>query len=237
MTLIATVWSPAGFAISADGFQVETNQPSKYYAQKIFHTQFRDDTGFAYACAGTCHVGFRSGRTFDFLEATKRVTDDLAGTPLPNDPADYFREIGNRLFQELVYPTDESESAASSDVAESRLLFVGYANGSPLWAELVFSNTGTRFAPPVLVRVDYSPRYFMIFAGSNTVYGDMQIAGKLFQPIDLSEATRMVHEYAQTCVDSNASIPDCANFGGHIHVATVTKEGFSWAIAPKGVIE
>lgn len=233
MTVIPAVWSPEGFAIAADGLQFQTYPPARTdHAQKIFHTPFRDGTGFAYACAGTCHFGFQSGRTFDFLEATKRVTDDLASTPFPDDPADYFNEIGKRLFQELVYPMDGSESATNLDLAESRLLFVGYANGSPLWAELVFSNSGTRFAPPVLARVHYSPRYFLLFAGSNTVFEQMQTAGKLFQPLYLSEAIDMVRTYVQTCVDSNASIPDCANFGGHIHVVTVTKDGFSWAIPP-----
>jgi hypothetical protein len=226
MTLIAAVWSPEGFVIAADGFQVATSRLATYNAQKIFHTPFHHDSGFVYACAGTTQIGFQSGRSFGFIQATKRVTDNLSGTPFPNDPADYFNEIGGRLFQELL------DSAADPDLGDSRLLFVGYANGSPLWAELIFSNTGTRFYPPVLARVTHSPRQFMVFAGSTTVYGDMQIAGKLFQPVYLKEAIGMVHEYAQMCIENNTIIEDCTNLGGHIHVATITKEGFSWVIEP-----
>lgn len=235
MTLIAAVWSPEGFAIAADGFQVETNQPDKYDAQKIFHTPFHDNSGFAYACAGTCRWGFQSGDYFCFIEATQRITDSLARTRFPDDPADYFNEVGERLFQELAFPSggnERSGSTLNSGFAETRLLFAGYANGSSLWAELIFSNSGTHFAPHVLARVDHSPRQFMVFAGSNTVYGDMQIAGKLSQPLNLQEAIRMVHEYAQTCIESNTILEDCANLRGHIHVAFVTNEGFSWAIEP-----
>jgi hypothetical protein len=236
MTLIAAVWSPEGFAISADGFQVETNQPDRYDAQKIFHTPFHNDTGFAYACAGTCRWSFQSGDYFDFIEATHRATDNLANRPFPNDPADYFNEIGRRVFQELAFPLDgDIDGTSNHGFAESKLLFAGYANGSPLWAQLIFSNTGTRFAPHVLAGLTYSPRQFMVFAGSTTVYGDMQIAGKLLQPLNLQEAIRMVHEYAQICVASNESIADCANLKGDIHVATITKEKFTWIIEPKNL--
>jgi hypothetical protein len=226
MTLIASVWSPDGFAISADGLQVEKGKPHKYRAQKIFHTPFRDGSGFAYACSGTCQIGFDSGRSFDFIEETKRVTDDLAVKPFPNEPADYFSAIGKRLFQELAY------SLSDPDVSETHLLFVGYGNGTPLWAELIFSNTGTHFYPPELIRMTYSPRQFMVFAGSTIVYGDMQIAGKLSQPTCLQEAVNMVHEYAKTCVESNASVEDCSSLGGHVHVASIKKDGFSWVVEP-----
>lgn len=226
MTLIAAVWSPEGFAIAADGFQVETNQPPIYNAQKIFHTPFHNGTGFAYACAGTCRIGFQSGRYFDFFEAVQRVTNDLAFTSFPDDPADYFNEIGRILFEELAY------SLADPKVSESKLLFVGYGNGVPIWAELIFSNTGTRFYPHNLALLQKTPRQFMVFAGSTMVYGDMQIAGKLSQPMCLQEAIDMVKEYAMTCVENNTTIEDCTNLGGDVHVASVTKEGFSWVIEP-----
>jgi hypothetical protein len=226
MTLIASVWSPEGFAISADGLQIETGKPPKYDAQKIFHTPFRNDTGFAYACAGAPRFVRPCGQSFDFIRATKLATDDLANEPFPSDPASYFHEIGNRLFRELV------DAEADIGLPESKLFLVGYGNGVPMWAELVFSNTGTRFYPPVLAYVTPSPRRFMVFSGSTTVYGDMEVAEKLSQPLNLREATSMVHEYAQTCVTGSASIEDCSNLGGHIHVATITKEGFSWVIEP-----
>jgi hypothetical protein len=228
MTLIASVWSPEGFAISADGLQVETGKPPKYEAQKIFQSSFRNGTGFALACSGTCQIGFGPDRSFDFIERAQWAIDELAAEPFPSEAADYFNEIGQRLFSELAY------SISDPEISESRLLFVGYGNGITLWAEIVFSNTGTRFYPPVLARVTRKPRQFIVFAGSTTVYGDMQVAGKLFQPLSLQEAIDMVREYAQTCVESSKSVEDCSNLGGHIHVATVTKDGFKWIVPPIG---
>ena len=73
----------------------------------------------------------------------------------------------------------------------------------------------------------------MVFSGSNTVLLDMKASEKIFQPIDLSEATCMVHEYAETCVASNADIADCRNLSGHVHVAAITKGGFEWITEPK----
>ena len=63
----------------------------------------------------------------------------------------------------------------------------------------------------------------------------MKASGKLFQPIDLPEAINAVHAYAKTCVESQASVPDCKNFRGTVHVATVTKGGFNWIIKPKNL--
>ena len=220
----------------ADGFQYQANLPDKFDAQKIFHTPFRDNTGFSYACIGECRLFFESGEQFDFLEATQRITDDLARTPFPNDHLDYFNEIGRRLFRELAFSEGKERSASplSRGFAASRLVFVGYGNGAPIWTELVFSNTGTRFAPPDGV-LNYPLRAFMVFAGSNTVAGNMEVSGELSQPLSIQEASSMVHKYAQTCIENNKSIPDCSSFAGHIHVGTITKEGFAWKIEPKNL--
>jgi len=151
------------------------------------------------------------------------VTDDLAVKPFPNEPADYFSAIGKRLFQELAY------SLSDPDVSETHLLLLDMAT-EHRFGRTHFSNTGTHFYPPELIRMTYSPRQFMVFAGSTIVYGDMQIAGKLSQPTCLQEAVNMVHEYAKTCVESNASVEDCSSLGGHVHVASIKKDGFSWVV-------
>ena len=232
MTLIATVWSPEGFAIAADGFQVAPDGSETYTAQKIFHTPFNNGTGFAYACSGTCGWMFQSGDYFDFIDATRRATDDLAKAPFPNDPADYFREIGERLFQDLAYPTDGSTS--NPDLFGTKLIFVGYANRQALWAELTFDYVGSRFSRPQLIGPNYSPMDFRVIAGSPTVQGQMEADG-LFKPsYFLSAAIAAVRAYAEKCV-GNKSVPDCVNLRGHIHIATVTPAGFEWDTKPSGL--
>jgi hypothetical protein len=238
MTLIAAVWCPEGFAIAADGLQFETNTRTKLYnVQKIFDTPFHSGTGFAFACAGTCRFGLpQSSDCFDFFRVTQRITDEMFVKEFPNDPADYFEELGGRLVQEFRYPDDENgvlATALNSGFPATKLIFVGYAHGSPLWAELDFLYTSNRFPYPKLIGPEHSPRYFKVFAGSNTIREQMETSGKFFQPLNLSEATRMVHEYAQVCVDGNTSVPDCDNLGESVHVAYVTKQGFFWKVEPK----
>jgi hypothetical protein len=62
--------------------------------------------------------------------------------------------------------------------------------------------------------------------------GEMYVSGKLKPPYYLKEAIDMVQEYAEMCIASNASIPDCKNLKGHIHVASIEKGGFTWVIEP-----
>src|ERR1700678_1954568 len=73
MTLIATVWSPEGFAIAADGVEILTNPTRTRDVQKIFDTPFANETGFAWAWVGDVAVNFTSGHRFDLKEITQNV--------------------------------------------------------------------------------------------------------------------------------------------------------------------
>jgi hypothetical protein len=228
MTLIATVWSPEGFAIAADGREVSTDpekQPGD--VQKIFYTSFANETVFAWAWVGYVGVSFVSGRRYDLREITQRVMAELPDDAYLDNPEDYFRRIAVRIFYEL--PTDIDLPHRTDD----EIIFVGYLAGKPLWAEIVFQPREGGFVPPVVIEPKIEPRNFNAFAGSKTVCKQMKESGKLSQPLNLSEAVTAVHEYANTCVESQWSVPDCREFGGTVHVATVTKDGFVWIIEPK----
>jgi len=227
MTLIATVWSPEGFGISADGREVSTDpekQPED--VQKIFYTSFANETGFAWAWVGGVRVDFVSGRRYDLKEITQRVMAELPEDAYLDDPDSYFNRIANRIFYEL--PTDVSLPHRTDD----EVIFVGYLAGKPLWAEIIFQHREGGFFPPIVIEPKIKPRHFHAFAGSPTMCEKMEASGKLFQPTNLPEAITAVHEYAKTCVESQASVPDCREFGGTVHVATVTKNGFAWVIEP-----
>jgi hypothetical protein len=91
------------------------------------------------------------------------------------------------------------------------------------------------FLPYVVTEPKVSLRDFHVFAGSPTISKQMQNSGRLRQPLYLSEAISAVHTYAKTCVENQASVADCQNFGGTIHIATVTKEEFTWIEKPKNL--
>lgn len=227
MTAIAAAWSPEGFAVAADGRQIiESPQQVIDDAQKIFATPFADRTGFAFAWFGAVSFLLNSGRRVDFGETTQCVMDELPEDAYWDEPEAYFGGIARRIFCEL--PTDVGLSSRP----DASVIFVGYLNGRPLCAEIKFPHDDTAFLPPILTKLEFPPSYINVFAGSPTVATDMRRSGLLSQPSDLSEAAEMVRRYAQTCVDNSRVIPDCNNLGGHVHVATVTPEGFSWVIAP-----
>jgi hypothetical protein len=232
MTLIATVWSPEGFAIAADGLEWQEDHINSEImtedVQKIFSTPFVNDTGFAWAWVGYVRASFGSGRRYDLKEITQRVMAELPDDDL-DDPQSYFDKIAMRIIYELEPPDSIPSSLPDSD---DDVIFVGYLAGKPLWTEITFQRREGMFLPPVVLEPKIEPRNFNAFAGSKTICRQMKDARKLSQPLNLSEAISAVHTYAKTCVESKESVPDCKNFGGTVHVATVTKSGFSWVIEP-----
>ena len=220
MTVIAAARSPEGFAIAADGLQIINSAPrSLEHAQKIFATPFANLTGFAFAWAGATSFGFESGKHADFRKITEGVMEEVLEDAFEDEPEAYFNMVARRIFCEL--PAD----VRLSRQPEADVLFAGFLTGRPLWAEINFPHDETNFLPPSLTKLQCSPRQFNVFVGSDIVAAQMHVSS--LQPKNLSEAAQMVRRYAQTCVDNNQSISDCKSFGGHVHVATVTLEGFS----------
>ena len=75
---------------------------------------------------------------------------------------------------------------------------------------------------------DFVARKVFLLSGSLELFKAME------DPVDdtLKAAADSVSKYTQDCVDNRFMISDCASFGGHVHVATVTTVGFSWVIPP-----
>ncbi len=120
MTLIATVWSPQGFAIAADGFEFrhDSKEPTGD-VQKIFSTAFANETGFAWAWNGSITGEFESGLRFDLKEITERVMAELPDDAYMDEPEEYFNRIAMRIYYEL--PTDVDLSKHP----DSEIIFVG----------------------------------------------------------------------------------------------------------------
>jgi hypothetical protein len=229
MTLISTASSPKGFAISADGLEICTGSGEIILdVQKIFSTPFANGTGFAWAWIGDVEVKLASGLSYNLKDITHRIMSELPEDAYSDDPHSYFRRIADRIFYEL--PTDRYISGLHT--TDDELIFVGYLAGEPLTAEIIFQHRDGQFVSPAVLEPQIAPRDFYAFAGSNTICKQMMESGKLSQPWNLEEAINAVRSYAEACVNGQASVPDCRYFGGHIHVATVTKDGFEWIVAP-----
>jgi len=233
MTLIATVWSPEGFAIAADGLEVleNPNGKRKEDVQKIFYTPFINETGFAWAWFGSVGFVCDSGNSFDFKQITECAVAELPDDAYLDDADSFFNRIARSIYIALPESTNLSRLPKTDD----EVIFVGYLAGKPLWAEIAFPHTDEKFLPPTVKKLEYSPRDFNVFSGSTTIRDQMQGSGTLRQPIDILEAINSVSMYTKTCVESNRSVEDCRNFGGTVHIATVTKGGFAWIEKPKNL--
>jgi hypothetical protein len=81
---------------------------------------------------------------------------------------------------------------------------------------------------PCLAVYDSVENDFLLLSGSAILFERFDRP----ENTTLTLAAKSVREYTQDCVDQSFTVPDCASFGGHIHVATVTRDGFSWVIPP-----
>ena len=230
MTLIAVASAPDGFAISADGFSLLRTTPpllTTQGAQKIFSTQFKNRTGFAFAWWGM--TGFiipKTGKRFDFWKRTLEVMAELPEDAYLDTPEDYFGRIERKIYSSLPSVKKMPESY-TSDVT-----FAGFLNGIPLQVEISFPHNSDGFQPPERTRLATSPNCFRVVAGSETVAKEMRATRQIRDPRTLSDSVEMARSYAQTCIDKNKLVDDCKNFSGHVHVATVTPEGFLWVVEP-----
>ena len=124
MTLIATIWSPEGFAIAADGLELTASSEGCVGdVQKIFDTLFANDTGFAWAWVGHVGVEFASGRRYNLKEITQRVMGDLPDDAYLDDSESYFDRIDIPDIDEL-QPLDSIPSSLPD--GDDDVIFVGY---------------------------------------------------------------------------------------------------------------
>jgi hypothetical protein len=54
----------------------------------------------------------------------------------------------------------------------------------------------------------------------------------MMAPESLQEAAELVQKYVQSCVDNRTKYADYSTFGGRVHVATITPDGFNWVVPP-----
>jgi len=231
MTLIASMWSPEGFAIVADGLQIlEGRSPvvtkTRHNAQKIFFTPFINQTGFAFGWAGATAFNLASGTHISFVKITEQVMESLPDSAYLEDAEAYFGRVARNIFSDLPVGVDLRGQF------DAEVMFVGYLRDNPLRVEITFSHTETKFLPPTIKSLEHAPLPFKLLSGSKIIAAKMEEAGLIQQPLNLSQATEMVRRYAQVCIDSNQSIPDCANLGGQVSLAHVTPQGCKWINPP-----
>ncbi len=234
MTALASVFTLGGFVVGADGRRMEftgrkivTDSACKIYCAKAKKTML------AYGWVGA--TSFFSGGTlrFDMLDESRRIQSDLSTSDFKHLSV-YTAAFKDMMFSAMLerIGSKDASIALLPDGRIASVFFAGYVNGTPAMGEAEFRHTNGTLLPPVLVEVLESPKVFKIVSGSIAVHDAMVDAGVMVPPVTLADGAELIRRYVQTCVDNNGSCHECSDIGGHVHVATVTPQGFEWKISP-----
>jgi len=231
MTAIASVCTPEGFVIGADGRQTYTSGATRLDTVcKIFRT---DAVNINAAYAWTGAVRLESGTVyFDFKEQSQIVRDLLEGEPF-GSISEYIQTFSTLMYERLVIWSHLNGASFGADNSMFvSVLMVGYAGGTPEMAEVHFPYRMGVLRPPITKLVLETPTaYLNIFSGCSEAHEKMCNDGGMWPPKTIAAGVQLVGAYLQECVDSSAA--GCEDMGGHIHIAAVTPNGSHWRVQPK----
>jgi len=231
MTVLVAASSPVGFAIAADGRRVSTN--GEYWsdsAQKIWSAVYPRKFAIAYGWCGNTRLETRVN-AFDFPSVSQEVFDDVNDTVDDAKPEALFKNFVQGVHLRLksfLEGVDSSLSNVTLPEVIAQVLLVGYVGQNPVQFIATFAHQKGQVQVPCLRSYDAAEDDLLLLSGSATLFS------KLVGPenASLEIATETVRRYTQDCVDHQCTIEDCSSFGGHVHVANVTKDGFHWVIPP-----
>lgn len=221
MTAIVSVFTPDGFVIGADGRRIDSLNDIivSESVQKIFpfeSTRIR----LAYAWCGLLRaVNKDMALMFDlhaYTDTILKVAANLAGQDFSLF-LDMFIEGLRRVSPSQITNMPKEELA--------RVILVGYWWDQPFSAkiELNYPNGVLTLREEFDIPAQYQMN---IFSGAESVFPKYKDA----QPQSDEEAIEFVQKYIRDCADSIA--PDCAGIGGHIHIAQVKPQEFTWFVRP-----
>jgi hypothetical protein len=231
MTVIASAYSPEGFAIGADGMRRDLHgQVTTERAVKVFPIERQGLVG-AHAWTGATALFYSDRQPFNFLDQAELVAQDMSSIAV-RSASDYVLQFSQGLYDRLVIhhmgvPSNPNVFQTNEIV---RGLFIGYIDDSPFTVEVSFQHRNGVFLEPLLTKVSGEPKTFGMFSGSESVLNDFK--DDLRAPASLDDATNLVRRYIRSCVDNRNRYADCVNFGGRVHVAVVTPSKFEWADPP-----
>jgi hypothetical protein len=245
MTAIVRLYIPAedAFVIAADGLRTHSANPAlnNTEGQKIIGL---DGIGKRLACSGTGVVQLGADDSdeivIDLLKEAKTASESLHYRNY-KDLHRYATALSDRINGKLderkrsgnisEYPSPPLlPMETSTTIAE---LFVdGFYDGVSSRAAIRFHHKDQGLLEPEIT--DHPLALGKVFVQGPATPGRSVLEA---HPLcSLEDGVEAAKEYIRSCSDPESIAIDqaaCALIGGHIHVATITKEsGFQWAIPP-----
>jgi hypothetical protein len=219
VTAIVTVHTPNGFVIGADGRQIDsqTNTIQSDKTQKIFSFE-AGDIRLAYAWTGTTQMHDSSLRCFYDVRAA--MNKSLLAATLSRTWPEFLSRVLEGL--RICLPA-EIPGAPNRELAQA--IFVGFLRGAPCKAEIAIVCSDSRLDLNIKTALP-APYCKSVFTGVERLYERY----KPLKPQTNSEAVKFVREYLLDCIEDGEA--DSEGIGGHLHIAAVTADEFSWVIEP-----
>jgi hypothetical protein len=249
MTATATIYTPFGFAIAADGRQRWEHRPTRDTAtreaesdaaQKIFEIK-TGQAALAYIVQG--HIANRD-RSFDLVVELRNRAALLSVQNFENCDC-FLRTLLDGVEQEI-------ESAMWDRRLESypdaQISFVGYFQDRPHWTDIHFLSS-RNFTGSLYEAISNDLYPGRCFVSGSLLIRDLIVARdprfsrfckRIDRTVSLEDAADFVKGYVEACGSPLALEVDagCEEIGGHIHVAVVTpadsldRSGFQWLTRP-----
>jgi len=215
MTALLCSATDDGFVIGADGMRQRTDGSVRLDAQKVFPLQ---TDGVDLACGWAGIVG---NDLVEFAAVTKKAFGITATQS--KHPCDYIENLVETVhrsipgnFWPVFHPTGKELTL---------VIFAGYFKGEPILSK--FQLAASMGRPEHLEGC----RGVVPVTGSETVFQEFK--PRAYKIKSLEHSREFVEDYIRECSERRGIEPDCAGIGGHIHIAQITPDGFSWLIEPK----
>jgi hypothetical protein len=216
--------------------------------QKIFPIEERQNRRvLAYALAGAVDIPDANGVSiFNFAQEFFDALPKLAKMPIADLPS-YAVQLAGLVNERLLLERQSGTISRYPTVAGYpglivRAAFLGYYKDMGCLAQLIFHHDNQILCSPSLTKMEVGPTDFEVVSGAKFINRkifkskDLRFSKyrtpsvrKGIPPSKLSEATELVRNYIQACIDNQRRDEECSMIGGRVHIATITPtEGFKW---------
>ncbi len=198
-------------------------------AQKVWRNRSADHWDLVIGWTGTSEIE-TGGACFSFPKVSQQIWRTLDLGKLPEVFSEFATLMQNKLQVFLDSHVNPFPSRISPNSIHVESLSGAFLGGLTICAATIFyvENGYVRFTTPIVETV--TGGYSKIQSGSGTLWEKRP----KMDSATLPEAVKDAREYVKECIKGQGVIPDCADFGGRIHIGVVDANGFRWADEPGG---
>jgi hypothetical protein len=226
MTLIASVFSPEGFAVVSDGRRVtETGEIITDCAVKTA-LLVCPDYHLAYGWAGrtsfdTPLLRFDCLEQMEFAFHDRREVDFQSARHLCTEVLDALHgRLQACVGESIVCPTGALEKTRIACV-----LLAGYVKQKSFICHAYITCKSGKLLPPEIEHLQGEVNTRFLMSGSITVAKSME---SVPDPQTIEDTIAFAREYARRSLDGVGRLPDSEGLGGTVRVAVVTPLSVAW---------